>query len=118
MIRSSLLLAVASVVLAASPAAGEQPTPAAPLTVDGTEVSDLEDIEDASFEGLLDMSLSDRLGATEAVSRDAEEVLRAPATLSTLRGDQLRRSGHSSLPELLRQVPGVQVFRSAPGNYV
>ncbi len=90
----------------------------APLTVDGAEVSELEDIEDATIEGLLGMDLSDRLGATKAVSRSNEEVLRAPASLSTLTGDQLRRSGALTIPELLRRVPGVQVFRSAPGNFV
>jgi iron complex outermembrane receptor protein len=88
------------------------------VEVDGEQVSELENIEDAPIEGLLDMELSDRLGATTAVSRTAEEVLRAPATLTTLSGDRLRHSGATTIPDLLRWVPGVQVFRSAPGNYV
>jgi outer membrane receptor protein involved in Fe transport len=115
----SLLTGFALLALTAlSPAARAQEKKDEPLKVDGKEVSDLQDIEDATFEGLLGMDLSDRLGATKAVSRSAEEVLRAPATLSTLTGNQLRRSGATTIPDLLRGVPGVQVLRSAPGNFV
>lgn len=114
--RAQLLPVLTLVALAASTAhAQSKPEP---LTVDGDEVSELEDIEDATFEGLLGMDLSDRLGATKAVSRNNEEVLRAPATLSTLTNEQLRHSGAVTIPDLLRSVPGVQVFRSAPGNFV
>jgi outer membrane receptor protein involved in Fe transport len=115
--RLSSMLQIAALVTSTSGTAQTQQAPA-PLTVDGEQVSELDDIEDASLEGLLGMDLSDRLGATKAVSRNDEEVLRAPATLSSLSDDQLRRSGARSIPELLRGVPGVQVFRSAPGNFV
>lgn len=102
----------------ALPAGAQQASAEPPLEVDGEKVSGLEDIEDASFEGLLGMDLSDRLGATKAVSRTSEEVLRAPAALTTLTEEQLRRAGSTRIAELLRRVPGVQVIRSAPGNYI
>src|SRR5262245_35458614 len=51
------------------------------------------DIEDSSLEGLLDLDLEDRLGKTEAVSRRNESVLRAPASMTTVSGTELRLAG-------------------------
>jgi iron complex outermembrane receptor protein len=118
MTRISLAAASLAVAVSWNGAAYGQAAQLAPLEVGGEEVSKLEDIEDAAIEELLGMELSDRLGNTTAVSRTAEEVLRAPATLTTIRYDRIRRSGATTIPDLLRWVPGVQVFRSAPGNYV
>lgn len=92
--------------------------PGAPVVVDGQDIGELAHIEDAALEGLLDFELEDKLGQTEAVSRQVESVSRAPATITTISGKELRLSGATTIPDLLRWVPGVQVQRSAPGNYV
>lgn len=96
------------------------PTPpaAAAIEVDGQDVSQLSKIEDASLEGLLGLSLEEQLGKTEAASRSNESVLRAPATISTLDAVQIRLSGATTLPDLLRVVPGVSVVHNAAGNDV
>jgi outer membrane receptor protein involved in Fe transport len=75
-------------------------------------------IEDAALEGLMGLNLEDKLGQTEAVSRANESVLRAPATMTTLDALQIRLSGATNVPDLLRVVPGVVVYRTAPGSYV
>ena len=64
------------------------------------------------------MNLEDKLGKTEAVSRNNDSVLRAPATMTTLDATQIRLSGATTVPDVLRFVPGVAVYRSAPDNHV
>jgi iron complex outermembrane receptor protein len=44
-----------------------------------------------------------------SVSRQPEELLDAPAAISVLTREEIRRSGCTTLPDLLRLVPGVQV---------
>lgn len=100
------------------PAPAAAPAPAPAVEVDGREVSKMSRIEDATLEGLLDLSLEEQLGRTEAVSRTSESVLRAPATITTMDAAQIRLSGATTVPEVLRYVPGVTVIRNAPGNYV
>lgn len=89
-----------------------------PALADEADVTKMSDIEDASLEGLMNLDLEDQLGATEAVSRTSESILRAPATVTTLDARQIRLSGARNVPEVLRAVPGVAVIRNAPGNYV
>jgi iron complex outermembrane receptor protein len=76
------------------------------------------DIEDVQLDELLERDLDERLGTTTAVSRKTEDVLSAPATISTLSWEEIRLSGARTVPDLLRFVPGVQVYRNAPGNYI
>lgn len=123
----SLLLAIATFNLSfgLTALAQAQPAPAqgtegsgSSVEVDGRQVSEMSKIEEASLEGLLDLDLEDQLGQTEAVSRTSESILRAPASMTTLDARQIRLSGATTLAEVLRSVPGVAVFRSAPGNYV
>jgi outer membrane receptor protein involved in Fe transport len=64
------------------------------------------------------MNLEDKLGKTEAVSRTNDSVLRAPATMTTIDATQIRLSGATTVPDVLRFVPGVAVYRSAPDNHV
>ncbi|MGH9397674.1 MAG: TonB-dependent receptor plug domain-containing protein [Terriglobia bacterium] len=45
------------------------------------------------------------------VSREPEEVWRTPAAIFVLTQDDIRRSGATSIPEVLRLVPGVEVAR-------
>lgn len=100
------------------PEKAEEPAASSDLEVDGKDISNLSTIEEASLEGLLNLSLEDQLGNTEAVSRTTESILRAPATMTVLDAAQIRRSGATTLAEVLRSIPGVAVFRSTPGNYV
>ncbi|MDX2027769.1 MAG: TonB-dependent receptor [Alphaproteobacteria bacterium] len=44
-----------------------------------------------------------------SVSRTSERVMDAPAAISVLTGDDIRRAGATSVQEALRLVPGVQV---------
>ena len=47
-----------------------------------------------------------------STSKQPEEVWRTPAPVFVLTSEDIRRSGATSIPELLRLVPGVQVSRS------
>jgi iron complex outermembrane receptor protein len=76
------------------------------------------DVEDMQLEDLLERDLDERLGTTDAVSRRSEDVIAAPTTISTLSWEQIQHSGARTVPDLLRWVPGVQVYRNAPGNYI
>jgi outer membrane receptor protein involved in Fe transport len=90
------------------------------LVLHGSEVAAQEpetDIEDVQLDALLERDLGQQLGTTTAVSRKREDVIAAPASVSTLHWDQIRHSGARTVPDLLRWVPGVQVARAAPGNY-
>jgi iron complex outermembrane receptor protein len=58
------------------------------------------------------MSL-EQLGNVEVttVSKEPEQVWQTPAAIYVLTQDDIRRSGATSIPELLRTVPGVEVAR-------
>jgi outer membrane receptor protein involved in Fe transport len=64
------------------------------------------------------LDLAELLGTVSAASKREESLLHAPAAVTVLDRDQIRSSGVTSIPELLRTVPGVQVYRNAPGNWV
>jgi iron complex outermembrane receptor protein len=55
----------------------------------------------------------EQLGNVEVttVSKEPEEVWKAPAAIYVLTGEDIRRSGATSIPEALRLVPGVEVAR-------
>ena len=55
----------------------------------------------------------EELGSVEVttVSKEPEEVLQTPAAIYVLTQEDIRRSGASSIPEVLRLVPGVEVAR-------
>ena len=57
---------------------------------------------DLSLEELMDIEVS-------LVSRKAERIFDTAAAVAVLTGEDLRRSGATSIPEALRLVPGVQV---------
>ena len=75
------------------------------------------EVEDVALEDLLGLEMTERLGTTEAASRTAEDLLSAPATVTLIEHEEIRRSHVRSIPDLLRIVPGVQIFQSAPGVY-
>lgn len=60
-----------------------------------------------------------QLGEVEVttVSKQPEEVWRTPAAVAVVTADDIRRSGATSIPEILRLVPGVIVARSQSGAW-
>ncbi|MGH9545235.1 MAG: TonB-dependent receptor plug domain-containing protein [Terriglobales bacterium] len=68
--------------------------------------------EQKNGEPLKQLSLA-QLGDVEVttVSKEPEEVWKIPAAIFVLTNEDIRRSGATSIPEVLRLVPGVQVSR-------
>lgn len=68
--------------------------------------------EKKSDEPLKQLSLA-QLGDVEVTtaSKEPEEVWKTPAAVYVLTNEDIRRSGATSIPEVLRLVPGVQVSR-------
>jgi iron complex outermembrane recepter protein len=64
-------------------------------------------------ESLKSLSLA-QLGSVEVTtaSKEPEQVWKTPAAIFVLTQEDIRRSGATSIPEVLRLVPGVQVSRS------
>ncbi|HYC72530.1 MAG TPA: TonB-dependent receptor plug domain-containing protein, partial [Opitutaceae bacterium] len=61
---------------------------------------------------LAEMSLEELLNEqVTSVSRKETRLIDSPAAIAVVTEDDIRRSGHSSLPELLRLVPGMHVAR-------
>lgn len=60
-----------------------------------------------------------QLGSVEvtSVSKEPEEVWNTPAAIYVLTQDDIRRSGATTIPELLRLVPGVEVERVASNGW-
>ncbi len=52
-----------------------------------------------------------------SVSKKLEKLSRAPAAIFVITQEDIRRSGATSLPELLRMVPGLQVARKGPNSW-
>jgi len=61
-----------------------------------------DDLLDLSIEELMDINIS-------LVSRKAEPLRSAPAAVYVVTGDDLRRTGVTTIPDALRMVPGLQV---------
>ncbi|MEK7793769.1 MAG: TonB-dependent receptor [Candidatus Hydrogenedentota bacterium] len=63
-----------------------------------------DDLTDLSIEELLNIEVT-------SVSKKSEKRTAAPAAITVITQDDIRRSGATSVPELLRMVPGVNVAR-------
>lgn len=60
--------------------------------------------------GLADLELPDLLAIeVTSVARKEQTVARTPAAVTVITSDDIRRSGVTTLPDLLRRVPGVSV---------
>ena len=68
------------------------------------------DLADLSLEQLANVVVS-------SVSRRDEPLSRAPASVYVITGDDVRRSGATSLPEALRLAPNLQVARVDSSQY-
>jgi iron complex outermembrane receptor protein len=61
-------------------------------------------------QGLADLSIQDLLNIeVTSVSRKAQEVVHTPAAIYVITHDDIRRSGATTLPDVLRMAPGVSV---------
>jgi iron complex outermembrane receptor protein len=88
------VVSVSLALTAASPPALAQD----PTTGDEGEI----DLAELSLEELLDLEIT-------VASRHKEKLRNAPAAVYVLTGDEIRRSGHTSVQEALRMVPGFHV---------
>lgn len=63
---------------------------------------DTQRLKDLSIEELMDLEVT-------IASRSEQNLSRVPGAVYVLTGDEIRRAGHSSVPEALRMVPGFYV---------
>ena len=84
------------------------PAGAAPQE-DGDDALDdsLEEIGGLDLEPLVEVSVT-------SVAGRAQAMFDTPAAITVLTGDDIRRSGHRSIPESLRLVPGFTVGQITP----
>jgi iron complex outermembrane recepter protein len=85
---------------------------AAVIVVVGYAAATMAQAQSAQAVPLRELTL-EQLGSLEVttVSKQPAEVWRTPAAITVLTQDDIRRSGVTTLPELLRMVGGVQVSR-------
>ncbi len=98
---AAFLLAVLAGPVAARPAFAQEPFAVqgdGAAAGDGGEL----DLTELSLEELLDLEIT-------VASRHKEKLRDAPAAVYVLTGDEIRRSGHTSVQEALRMVPGFHV---------
>jgi iron complex outermembrane receptor protein len=62
------------------------------------------DLTSLSLDELMNVEVS-------SVTKQSIRIAQAPAAISVISQEDIRRSGHSSIPELLRMVPGLDVAR-------
>lgn len=74
----------------------------------------LADIVGVSLDELYEMILNKNI---VAASKKEESSFDSPLSSTVLSGDEIRRSGATSIPEALRLVPGIIVREKTPGNY-
>lgn len=74
--------------------------------------------EQQPVKNIEELDLESLLGKVTAASRTEESVLTAPATVTVLDQEQIRQSGATTIPDVLRKVAGVQVLELAPGDYL
>jgi iron complex outermembrane receptor protein len=95
----SLVLAALS--LAGMAGAQDQPAPKPQEPAQGPQKKDLTEL---SIEELSQLTVT-------SVSKKGESLMDAPAAITVIRGEDLKRTGVRSLAEALRMVPGMHVAR-------
>jgi iron complex outermembrane receptor protein len=76
----------------------------------GAPAQTTQDLKRMSLEELLSITVT-------TVSREAEATTAVPAAVYVITGEDIRRSGATSLPEALRLAPGMQVARINAGTW-
>lgn len=92
---------------------------AAPAAAQGTPVDasapgtgvDTQDLTELSLAELMDLEVTIASKSTE------QPMAEVPAAVYVITGDEIRRSGHSSVPEALRMVPGLYVSHWEPESW-
>jgi iron complex outermembrane receptor protein len=69
------------------------------------------DLSNLSIEQLADIKVT-------SVSKQAEPLSEAPASLYVIDHDQIVRSGALTIPEILRLAPNLQVYQASPSNWI
>ncbi|HUR33187.1 MAG TPA: TonB-dependent receptor [Vicinamibacterales bacterium] len=106
--RRLLALAAAALLAAASPLRAQDRAPQAP---DGSA--------SAADDSLLDLGLEDLLNIkVYAASRFVQEVAQAPASVTIVASDEIRRHGYRTLADILRGVRGFYVTDDRDYSYV
>src|SRR5690349_17133891 len=73
---------------------------------------------DTAAPDLAHLSLEELMSVeVTSVSKRPEKLSEAPAAISVITSDELRRSGATSIPEALRLVPGMEVARVDSHNW-
>jgi iron complex outermembrane receptor protein len=117
-----LPLALASAVARAQPAVSlVTDDPAAPLAVEpafpagGDEFDSLLQMAEQDVSRLSEVKVSERVPTLDTevstVSRSPSTVGKSPAAVFVITNEMIRRSGATSIPEVLRMAPGVNVAR-------
>ncbi len=70
----------------------------------------MEDLTEISIEELANIKVT-------SVSRKPQRLSHAPTAIFVITGDEIRRSGSTSIPEALRMVPGLQVARISSNKW-
>ncbi|HTY48685.1 MAG TPA: TonB-dependent receptor [Steroidobacteraceae bacterium] len=89
---------------------GEAPASAADLNQGGAPASTT-DLKKLSIEQLMNVQVT-------SVSKRSEPEEDAPAAVYVITHDDIVRSGATSIPEILRLAPNLEVFQLSPSNYV
>lgn len=92
-----ILLPVSILASLAIPAVGA-------VTPPGQSAATMDDLTELPLEALMDLEVT-------SVSRKSQRLANAAAAVFVISQDDIRRSGATSIPELLRMVPGVQVAK-------
>jgi len=74
------------------------------LFAEQTAAGKQNDFFDMSMEELMDVEVT-------LASKKPEKMSETPAAIYVITAEDIRRSGHQSIPELLRMVPGIQVAK-------
>ena len=82
-------------------AAGDRP---------GTQSAELGDLGDLSIEELMDISVT-------SVAKKRTRLSESAAAISVISQEDIARSGYTSIPELLRMVPGLDVARISANEW-
>ncbi|MGH9617573.1 MAG: TonB-dependent receptor plug domain-containing protein [Acidobacteriaceae bacterium] len=98
-----LLGGLVAVAIASAGICGAAPVP-------GIRQIDRQQLKSMSLEQLGNVKVT-------TVSKQPEEVWNTPAAIFVLTSEDIRRSGATSIPELLRMGPGVQVSRMQSGEW-
>lgn len=69
------------------------------------------DLQSMTIEQLADIDVS-------SVSKTEQPLSQAPAAISVITRDMILRSGATTLPEILRLAPNLQVYRTSSSGYV